>query len=484
MHTSVLSFRRLATPVLVVSVMAALAALWPAHAGQPAADRHPALVVIVVVDQMRAEFLTRYARHWSSGFKRLLEQGAIFDQAYYPYLNTVTCAGHATIGTGAWPKTHGIILNQWYRRELGAVRPCTADPSATTFTYGGTPGGDGHSAHALAVPTLAERMRLRWRTSRAVTMSLKARSAIMMAGRNATAVTWLGASGWQTSSAYGRLRPELMRFFEAQPFTADGGRVWERLHPADAYSGADDGVGERPATGWTAVFPHQLPESTAHTYRELWEESPYSDAYLGQLAAAAVRDFALGQRGVTDFLGVSFSATDLVGHSFGPDSHEVQDVLTRLDRTLGALLDTLDAAVGREGYVLALSSDHGVAAVPEAARAAGQPAGRVPLGLVRGTVDKALSALGAGPHVARAEYTQVYLTREARARATSAAVAPAVEALRRLPGILTAIWNGDLDGPNPDVMPENPRGDPGRLRARPERRHHRRARARLDSRAR
>ena len=190
------------------------------------------------------------------------------------------------------------------------------------------------------------------------------------------------------------------------------------------------------------------------TFKNLWEESPYSDAYLGVMAAAAVRDFRLGQRDVTDFLGVSFSATDLVGHSFGPDSHEVQDVLARLDRTLGTLLQVLDTTVGRDRYVLALSADHGVATVPEAARAAGREAGRVPLGSVRATVDTALSALGAGPHVARAEYTQVYLTRDTRPKATAATMAPALAAVRALPGIATAVWNGDLGGANEGVPPD------------------------------
>lgn len=440
--------------VLVAAVLAVAAALWPARAAQAPGARRPSLLVLVVVDQMRAEYLTRYASLWSGGFKRLLDEGAIYDQAFFPYLNTVTCAGHATLGTGAWPKTHGIILNQWFHRDVGDVRPCTADPSITTYTYGAASGGEGHSAAKLKVPTLGERMRRRWAQSRVVTMSMKARSAIMMAGKDATAVTWLGGKGWQTSSAFGRPRPEVARFLTAQPYTNDAGAVWERLLPIEAYTGADDGVGERPATGWTSTFPHPLSGTAKGTFKDLWEESPYSDAYLGAMAAAAIRDFRLGQRNVPDFLGVSFSATDLVGHSFGPDSHEVQDVLARLDRTLGRLMTTLDTSVGRDKYVLALSADHGVATVPEAARAAGRPAGRVPLGSVRTTVEKALAGIGAGPHVARAEYTQVYLTRDTQAKATAATVAPALAALRALPGVGAAVWNGALDQPQEGISPE------------------------------
>lgn len=439
---------------LVVAVLAAVATLWPVRAAQPPAPRRPSLLVIVVVDQMRAEYLSRYASLWSGGFRRLLDEGAVFDQAHYPYLNTVTCAGHATIGTGAWPATHGIILNQWFHRELDDVRPCTADTTSTTFTYGGAAGSEGHSPVKLKVPTLGDLLRRRSSRSRVVTMSMKARSAIMLAGKDATAVTWFGGSGWQTSSAYGRPRREVARFLARQPYTNDAGKAWERLYPADVYTGSDDGVGERPATGWTSTFPHALSGATPGAFKDLWEESPYSDAYLGAMAAAAIRDFKLGQRAVPDLLGVSFSATDLVGHSFGPDSHEVQDVLARLDRTIGHVLATLDTTVGRNNYVLALSADHGVATVPEAAVAAGRPAGRVPLGVVRTTVETALTGLGKGPHVARAEYTQIYLSRDTRSKATAATVAPALEALRGLPGVGTAVWNGDLEASPSGVAPE------------------------------
>ncbi|HUU33306.1 MAG TPA: alkaline phosphatase family protein, partial [Vicinamibacterales bacterium] len=155
--------------------------------------------------------------------------------------------------------------------------------------------------------------------------------------------------------------------------------------------------------------------------------------------------FALGQREVVDFLGVSFSSTDLVGHDFGPDSYEVQDTLARLDRTLGALLTTLDAKVGRDRYALVLSADHGVATVPEAAARAGRSAGRVPAAQVRAAVEAALRGLGPARHVARSDYTEVYFTDETRAQMTPERVAPALEALRALPGVAAAVWAPDLE---------------------------------------
>jgi len=280
-----------------------------------------------------------------------------------------------------------------------------------------------------------------------VTFSMKARSALMLAGKSATAATWLGDRGFESSAAVGAARPEIARFIAANPIAADRDGVWERLLPADTYTGPDAGVGERPDPGWGPSFPHPLAGTAPEQFLHLWEESPYSDTYLGRMAEMAIRDFQLGQRGPIDLLGVSFSATDLVGHSFGPDSHEVQDTLLRLDRTLGALLDALDRSVGRGRYVLGLSADHGVATIPEAARERGVAAGRVPLGVVRTTVEEALAGLGPGPHVARVEYTQVYLTPATAAKATAATMAPAIAALKKMPGVAAAVWHGALDAP-------------------------------------
>lgn len=412
----------------------------------------PALVVLVVVDQMRADYPARYGRRWTQGLKRLFERGTVYDEAHYPYLNTVTCAGHATLATGAFPKTHGIIMNQWFDREAQAVRTCTADRAVTTYTYGRDGESAGHSAAALRVPTLAERLRERWPDSRAVTVSLKPRSAIMMAGKGATAVTWY-EGGWQSSTAYGPPSAAMATIVARHPIEALRNAVWTRLFRASAYQGVDDGIGERPEKGRDRQFPHPLSESGADPAK-LWEESPYSDDALGDIAAAAIRRFELGQRGAVDFLGVSFSSTDFVGHAFGPESHEVQDTLARLDRTVGQLLATLDRAVGRGRYVLALSADHGVVGVPEAAKAAGRSAGRVPSARVRATVEKALAGLAPGPLVARAEYTQIYLTPAAREALTAATVAPALDALRAVPGIAGAVWAGALDAPSPGLSPE------------------------------
>jgi arylsulfatase A-like enzyme len=423
-----------------------------------AQNLRPTLLVLVVVDQMRTDYLTRFADRFSHGFRRILDQGRIFEQTFYPYLNTVTCAGHATLGTGAWPRTHGIILNEWYRRELGRVRSCTADAATTPVQYGGIPEKESHSAHELRVPTLAERLRERWPGSRSISVAVKPRSAVMMAGRGGTAVTWVGADGWQTSTAFSAAPvPEVARALGAAPFERERRLVWERLLPEASYTGSDIGLGERPPLGWTGLFPHPL-HNPAHPHEliELWQTSPYADDQLGTLAAALVDSYALGRRDAVDFLAVSFPATDKVGHDFGPESHELQDVLIRLDRTLGTLLDALDRLVGRDKYVLALSADHGVAPVPEQRRARGEVGGRVPLATVADAVNAALTAagLGPGPHVARVEYTEVYFTDAARAKVTAETIAPVLAAIRAMPGVSTAVWTpalATLDAADPVV---------------------------------
>ncbi len=440
--------RRLPVAGAAVVSAAALAATlgWPAALAQPRPA--PTLLVLVVADQMRADYLDRFAGRFTGGFRRLREQGRVFEQAFYPYLNTVTCAGHATLGTGAWPKTHGIILNEWYRRELGRLRSCTADADTTPVQYVGVPEKEGHSARELRVPTLAERLRAKWPDSRAVSLAVKPRSAVMMAGKGATAVTWVGVDGWQTSTAFARQPvPEVVRALGPVPYERERGIVWEPLLGAATYEGTDAGIGERPPTGWTNLFPHPLFSREApREFIELWQTSPYADEQLGAVAAALVENYQLGRRGVVDFLGVSFPAIDKVGHDFGPDSYELQDTVVRLDRTLGALLTALDRLVGRDRYVLGLSADHGVAPVPEARQARGESGGRVALATVADTVNTALTAagLGPGPHVARVEYTEVYLTEAARAKVTAETVGPVLAAIRALPGVRTAVWTPSL----------------------------------------
>lgn len=351
----------------------------PGLAQEPASPR---LLVVVVVDQFRTDYLSTFAPAWRAGFRRLLTEGAFFERAEYPYLNTVTCAGHATIGTGAYPRTHGMVLNAWWDREARASRACTEDPGATHISYGAAPepeadtdGSDaepppGDSAKSLLVPTLADELREQRRGARVVTLSLKARSAIGLAGHGGAAVTWANddVAHFVTSRAFAaRPVPEVAAFLEKNPLEADARQTWALRDAVETYRYPDASLGARPQESRTGLFPHRIggpdPTLTDAPFFTLWQVSPYSDAYLARMAIALIDAFDLGQRDTTDFLGVSLSALDLVGHSFGPDSREVEDHLRRLDDTLGGLFDALDREVGRGNWVLGFSSDHGVAPV-------------------------------------------------------------------------------------------------------------------------
>lgn len=420
-----------------------------AHAGPV----RPKLLVVLVVDQLRTDYLTDYSAPWTGGLRRLLDGGAWFTEAAYPYLNTVTCAGHATLSTGMLPARHGMVLNTWWDRESSRQVSCAEDPGVAALSYGSTARA-GYSAQRLLATTLAEELReQQGAASRSVSLSLKQRSAIMMAGRRADAVVWFEQDGWASSTAYAaEPAPFLAGFFGANPVEADHGKTWGRLLPRDAYRGPDSGAGERPPEGWTSTFPHPLqgPDNRPGIrFYNQWRRSPFSDGYLARMARAAVEALELGRGKGTDFLAVAFSALDIAGHDFGPASHEVQDFLHRLDLTLGELFEYLDASVGRENYVVALSSDHGVAPLPEQQRRRGISAGRISTGEVVRAVERALVPhLGAGPHVAWMAHTDLYFRPGVyeRLRQDEDAMGAALDAVLSVPGTLRVFRGETLPG--------------------------------------
>jgi hypothetical protein len=411
---------------------------------QPA--RPPKLVVILVVDQMRADYLVRFGANFNAGLRRLLTDGAWFTEAAYPYLNTVTCPGHSTIGTGSFPYRHGMILNNWFDVATGRSPYCTDDPSMTEISYNGLSPVQGDSAKQMLVPAIGEQIMARG--GRSVVMSLKPRSSIPLTGKSATAAVWFDdRGGWVTSSAYTSAPvPFLQQFINANPLSADVDKVWDRTLPASAYQYSDDAEGEGVTAGWTRTFPHPLASEAGkvdQTFYSRWQRTPFADEYLGRMAAAAVDSLKLGQGESTDFLGVSFSTLDGSGHVFGPRSHEVQDIVVRLDRTIGRLLAHLDQTVGSGRYVLGLSADHGVGDIPEQAGRGGRLAPKTLIAAVQPVLD---AALGPGRHVLATAYTDIYLSPDAKARvAANPSLKKAVlEALRAVPGITQAFCGEDL----------------------------------------
>ena len=384
-----------------------------------AQPRPPKLLVILVVDQMRADYIERYEHQWTKGLRRLLDDGASFPLAAYPYRSTVTCAGHATIATGAFPYRHGMIQNSWWERASASRITCTTDDRATPIAYGGV-AGERHSPAPLLLPTIADTLRLESpERPRIVSLSVKPRSAITMAGQAGDAVVWFDAAGvWATSSAYtdGAV-PEVQRYVEAHPVKAQVDEVWTRLLPEGDYRYSDRQNGERPPINWDDTFPHPLSGNAGAaaqadgTDTSGWRASPYSDAYLADMAMALIDDYDMGRADRTDYLAIGFSALDLVGHQFGPRSHEVQDVLARLDVTIGRLLDRLDTEVGPDGYVVALSADHGVSPIPEDAAALGLHAGRMQdQEILRQAETLLAKILGPGPHIDDLQSGDVYFS--------------------------------------------------------------------------
>lgn len=422
---------------------------------------NPKLVVVLVVDQMRADYVEKFSQQWTGGLRRLVEHGAWFRQAAYPYFSTHTCAGHATIATGTFPATHGVIDNQWWDRDLGRTVTCTEDAQAHAVSYGAEVKG-GDSAARLQVPTFAEELRVQTgRATRVLTFALKARSAIMLAGHRADAVTWHDerTGAWVTSSAYAIARvPFVEDFVKTHPVDTDFGKPWNRSLPQNAYLYEEAAFGATPPEGWSAKFPHVLKSGDKPDagFYKLWEESPLADAYLGRMAEAAVDDLHLGKGPGVDFLGVGFSTLDLVGHDFGPFSHEVQDVLVRLDATIGSLLTHLDSAVGVENYVVALTADHGVAPIPEHMVQMGFDAGRVLNTRVKDRAQKALEqVLGPGEHVVQMDGAEMYLARGLFQKLVNnqPAMLAAVEAIHSVPGVERVLRRGQLMARQPTEDP-------------------------------
>ncbi len=268
----------------------------------------------------------------------------------------------------------------------------------------------------------------------------------------------MGIGGaWAASSIYSAAPwPEAAAFISAHPVAASYGQVWTRRLPAGAYKFEDAGAGEAPPGTWTRTFPHPLTSPSGQADRAFvnaWEHSPWSDRYLADLAASIVAARGFGRHDGTDVLAVGFSGLDLVGHAFGPRSHEVQDLLVQLDGTIGDLLDRLDRTVGRDKYVVALSADHGVATLPEQARAQGQDAGRFSASSVRLAAEAALvKAFGPGTYVRNVSAPDIYFAPgiAGRLAADADARTAITRALQAVPGVGRVAWARELTGSHDD----------------------------------
>jgi predicted AlkP superfamily pyrophosphatase or phosphodiesterase len=412
----------------------------------------PPLVVLVVVDQFRADYVQRYGSQWSKGLRRLIDHGAYFPLAAYPYAVTLTCAGHSTIGTGAFPRTHGMIANAWYDRATKRSTTCTSDPAVTSVPFGGRAGSEQHSPRWMMTTTFADELRNQAAIAPHIaSVSLKARAAIGMAGHGGDLVAWEEDDGtWATSSAFAQsARADVDAFATSHAVDLQYGRVWDRLLPASKYFFPDDAPGEPRSAAGSSAFPHALTRPGGQpdaAFVTAWEHTPFGDEILADMAIAF--SDGMGKGAGTDMLAVSFSALDLVGHQYGSKSHEVQDVLARLDVQLGRLFDTLDRRVGAGRYVVALSADHGSAPIPEQVAAMGLDAGRYTSASIIARIVEAWKpfATDAMSPVASGTGADIYFTPAALStiKTNPAARQAVTSAVLSSPAIARAFWADEL----------------------------------------
>lgn len=442
-------FRALALAVLATGVSTNCIVAQAPKTAAPARKKterptRPKLVVLLVVDQMRGDYVDKFRGQWSGGLKRLLTEGAWFRAAAYPYAATETCVGHSTISTGSFPASHGMVANAWWDRGEQKMVTCTSDPNAKNVAYAGgnTKGGD--SAWRMQVPAFAEELKFQLGGApRVVTVSIKARSSITMAGHRGDAVTWVDTSGaLVTSSVFGSM-PFVEEFAKKNPAAQDFGKTWSLSLPKAAYLYDETATGAATVDGWTTSFPHPLrgkegaPTPDA-AYYEQWSTSPFADSYLTRLAETAVDSLGLGKSGATDFLGVSYSSVDYVGHTFGPRSWEIQDILARLDKDLGELFAFLDKKVGAGNYVVALSADHGVAPIPADMQKTGVNAGVLSLPELQTRIEKALEPMNyPKPIVARMAGNEIYFAEGVygRLKADPAGMKAVLDTISTMPGV-------------------------------------------------
>ncbi len=373
---------------LTGTVAAALLALVgianPAAAAEATHADAPRLVVLVVVDQLRADLPVRYREHFAEdgGLARFLNDSVYYRQSFYAHVDNSTAPGHATISTGAVPADHGIVANRWYDRASGTRVQAVTDPTEHIV---GEAVADAHqspgaSPRRLNAGALADELIAATAgQARVFGVSAKDRGAIFTTGTAGKAFWYSSASGhFVTSSYYYERLPRWARRIN-QAGLNHYPEVWELARPAGQYQLAaqDDRAAERPRFDMGRVFPHPLGEHGSERYFGAFKRSPFVDEWTVDFALAMLKHEQLGTDEIPDLLTVSLSATDYVGHYFGPESLEAEDNIIRLDQTLGRLIDGVEAQVGRDNVVFVLTADHGVDASPEHKQAVGLPAMRI-----------------------------------------------------------------------------------------------------------
>jgi len=379
----------------------------------------PKLVVGVVVDQMRFDYLNRFKnKYTSNGFLRLINQGYSCNNHHFNFIPTYTGPGHASIFTGATPSVHGIIGNSWYDKEKNATVYCTTDldyvPVGATTKYGQV------SPRNMKVTTLADQNRLFTQMKgKTIDVSIKDRGAVFPSGHTANGAYWfegLNEGKWMTSTYYMDALPQWVIDFNAPSKIANYVKTWNTLYDINLYgeSGPDASDYEQGFKGkLTPEFPYDLNALMEYNGGfDIIKSTPFGNTMITDFAMSAIEAENLGTDDYTDFLTVSYSSTDYIGHNFGVNSVELQDTYLRLDLELERLLNYLDAKVGAGNYTVFLTSDHGAADVPSFLTDIHIPSGYVPQNSFASLYTNLQKKYGVSDLVKKISNNQVFLNQE------------------------------------------------------------------------
>lgn len=325
----------------------------------------PKLILQLVVDQLRGDLLHHYQSRFSSdGFNYLFDHGYHFSNAHHPHANTITCVGHATIATGTYPALHGMIANEWFNPDTEQDTYCVADTASSILPTDHTKKTlSGRSAHNLVASTLSDEIVVS-ATGKAFALSFKDRGAITLGGHAGKAF-WFDRvnGGFITSHYYYAHYPQWVVQWNEQYIPKS--EIWVLSQAQDQYLNAQLPRRSHRFPDYGFTFPHPTHEPSNPLYFKYLGMSPEADRLTADFALALIKNEQLGKtEGKTDYLAISFSATDAIGHQFGPNSLEAEDNLIRLDKTLALFLKQLDQQVGLENVLIVLTADHGVANTP------------------------------------------------------------------------------------------------------------------------
>ena len=380
----------------------------------------PKLVVGIVVDQMRYDFLYRYSEKYSSGgFKRLLKEGFSCRNNHYDYAPTVTAAGHAAIFTGSVPAINGIVGNDWFVQKTGKSIYCVEDTSVRTI--GSDTKAGMMSPKNLLVSTITDQLKIANNfQSKTIGIALKDRGAILPAGHTANAAYWFDSKNgdWISSSFYMNDLPKWVKDFNdlkmPKKYMAEG---WNTLLPIEQYteSTPDNQVYEAKLSGEkTPTFPHELAAQAGVNLLDIIKTTPFGNTLTKDFALAAIQNEDLGKGANTDFLTISFSSPDYIGHSFGPNSIETEDNYLRLDRDISDILTSLDNSFGKNNYLVFLTADHGIVDIPGYWQSQKLPSNVVDFGSVMTSLESALKTnFGQGDIIRFESNYQFYLNEKA-----------------------------------------------------------------------